>query len=193
MACPVWGSVCVVSKICPTEISKGKRNHYKLAFFVTRRNIGKLFLGSCVAVALLLIVFYMWFGGPDGPATTDTSSDKFTTIAEKVDFLEQYVTFRRTYRQLDYRIVYHNNTGGIPGPSDWDVTIFAHVPSNELPAWTSGLNPISAPKANWFKNLPKHIIQSGVSEWFGTNGVLVGINRNDSVIFYRNTTLMAIK
>ena len=37
---------------------------------------------------------------------------KFPTLAERVAFLQQYVTFRRTYETLDFDIMYQNNGGG---------------------------------------------------------------------------------
>ncbi len=65
--------------------------------------------------------------------STDTSSESFATVADRVEFLQRYVTFRRGYRDLGLHIVYHNGGGGRrPGPSECDIRVVAVVPPGEL-------------------------------------------------------------
>ncbi len=43
---------------------------------------------------------------PSGPATTKTHSSAYATVGERTKFLNQYVTFRRTYETFDFDIMY---------------------------------------------------------------------------------------
>lgn len=141
-------------------------------------------------VLVLLIIGLIVSGcSPAGPSSIDTASDKFTTLAEKAAFLEKYVTFQRMYQQLDYRIIYHNNSGGVPGPSEWDVMIIAQVPSAEVQLWSLNLIPCTKPDTDWLRGIATQIDYSGVSEWFQSGGVIVGIDRKKSVVVYRNKTM----
>ena len=95
------------------------------------------------ATAILLMSALVGCGGPTGPASTNTTSDALPSLAQRVEFLERYVTFRRQYQELGFHIVYHNNGGGgVPGPSDWDIRVVAVVPPEQLPQW---LPPDGAP------------------------------------------------
>ena len=128
-------------------------------------------------------------GPPSGPPSTQTSSSQFTTITEKIAFLEKYVMFRRAYVNLDYQISYHNNSGGgVPGPSDWDIRIVAQVPAAELKLWTSGLKPAAAVSTNWLADVSTTIYYSGISSWFQSGHITVGVDKNKSVVVYRNRT-----
>ena len=103
--------------------------------------------------ALILILLGAVLAGCDekGGKTTDTDSAGFTTLAEKKAFLEQYVTFRRNYEELDFDISFiDGGDGRVPGPTEWDVRVRAKVPSTDLADWVSGmtmtvLKPIEAP------------------------------------------------
>lgn len=139
---------------------------------------------------LIFVVFLIAECARSGPPSTDTSSDKLATLADKVAFLQQYVRFNRNYRQLDFSIRYTNNSGGmVPGPSDWDIRIVAQVPPAELPNWWSGLKPVASPDTEWVTSLRTAIDHSGVSRWFQDEGVLVGVDSTNSVVLYRNVSM----
>lgn len=122
-----------------------------------------------------------------GPANANTTSSSFATLPEKVAFLERYVTFRRHYEQLEYGVFYQNNGGGcVPGPSEWDLTIVARVPSHELDAWTSDLERVST-RPPELTNLASELDTSGVSEWYEALGKTVGVDRSASIVMYRAT------
>ena len=126
---------------------------------------------------------------PSGPPSTQTSSSALATRAEKVAFLQKYVTFRRTYVKLDYQIRYHNNSGGaVPGPSDWDIRIVAQVPAAELVLWTSGLTAAGSADTGWLADVSTTIDYSGVSSWFQSGSIVVGVDEQKSVVVYRNST-----
>lgn len=117
--------------------------------------------GGCLLVGAALVLAGTWFyaavpsGAPRsarvssataataGPASTTTHSATLSELAARRAFLERYVTFRRRYDTLDFRIEFHNGGEGgritTPGPSDWDIVIAARVPAEEIPRWTAGL------------------------------------------------------
>lgn len=146
-------------------------------------NMGKILL-------LSIITLLAGCSGDSGPSSTDTSSDRFATLAEKVAFLQQYVTFRYNYRSLDFRITYHNNsTGLVPGPSDWNIRIVAKVPPADLATWTSGLTRVSKADTSWLSDVPTSINYSGVSEWFQSDYKIVGIDTKSAVVVYKNSNM----
>lgn len=56
---------------------------------------------------------------PSQPPSINETSETRPQLSDRVKFVEKYVTFRRSYEQLEYDITYHNNSGGmIPGPSE---------------------------------------------------------------------------
>src|ERR1041385_4792124 len=124
---------------------------------------------------------------PSGPATTNTNSSSIATLADRTKFLNEYVSFRRTYETLDFDIMYQNNGSGmVPAPSDWDVRLVATVPASELQAWIpSGVNASAAPKVGWLKSVPTRLDLSGVSEWYVDGKRVVGIDRAKRIVIYR--------
>jgi hypothetical protein len=123
-----------------------------------------------------------------GPETTRTDSSQFDTLAEKVAFLEQYVTFRRTYELLDFDIVYQNNSGGmVPGPSDWDIRLIATVPEAELPDWVPADAQPTDVNTEWLENIPTEQDSSNITEWYQLdNQTIVGLDRDRCLVAYRN-------
>lgn len=127
---------------------------------------------------------------PSGPATTRSNSSAFATLAERTNFLHQYVTFRRTYETLDFDIMYQNNGGGMtPGPSDWDVKLIATVPASELQAWIpAGASASAASDTNWLKSIPTKVDISGVNEWYMDSKRIIGVDRAKRVVVYRHSS-----
>ena len=120
-----------------------------------------------------------------GPPSTRTSSTQLGSLAERVAFLERYVSFRRAYRDLYFHVVFRNNGGGLlAGPSDWDITVAAQVPPAQLDEWTRGLTPRAAAPG---PSAPRSSIDlSGLQEWYGEPSRYVGIDRARSIVLYRN-------
>jgi hypothetical protein len=145
-----------------------------------------------ILLLLLTVVCVAGCGEADGPQSTETSSTKFSTLSEKVEFLEQYVKFRRTYEDMDFVIYYRNGSEGrldTPAPSEWDIRIIAKVPSAELSQWTKGLSPTTSPEVDWLGDLPGRIDHSGVSVWFQSDRRLVGVDEDNAIIVYRNMAM----
>jgi hypothetical protein len=143
-----------------------------------------------VGAALFLMIAVAGCGGPSGPASTDTSSASLPTLAERVDFLQRYVTFRRDYRELDFRVVYHNNGGGlVPGPSDWDIRVVAVVPPAELASWVpAGATAMATADVTWLADVPGAERAAGITEWYVEPGSVVGVDRAASAVAYRRWT-----
>ena len=79
--------------------------------------------------------------------TTDTRSTQFATDSEKLAFLKQYLTMSSAVEAAEYHIVYHDNSsGGVPGPSDWDIQVVLKMAPEDLILWTVDMQP-AAPEA----------------------------------------------
>jgi hypothetical protein len=156
------------------------------SFCLLRNVIRYLPLASLVLAMTVVLVGCK----PIGPATTKTASSAFASVAERTKFLNDYVTFRRTYKTLDFDVMYQNNGGGmVPSPSDWDVRIVATVPASELREWIpTGINASPAPDRAWLKSVPTTLDLSGVTEWYEDGKRVVGIDREKRIVVYRVTS-----
>ena len=128
--------------------------------------------------------------GTDELATTRTSSGNFKTLSEKKKFLEKYVTFTRTYKKLEFNIIYQNNSSGlVPGPSDFNISIYANVPKNEINFWINGLTISSTPKElSWVNSIPNsNKIDLGSLKWYTKGAKFVAISNNQDVL-YKNSS-----
>jgi len=108
----------------------------------TRRRVARL------AVALLAALAACGSPGPGGGAgaslTTDTHSAQFATDAEKIAFLRRYLVFASPVEATEFHVVYHDNSGGVPGPSDWDIHAALKVAPADVSLWTVGLRQVDA-------------------------------------------------
>jgi hypothetical protein len=77
--------------------------------------------------------------------TTDTQSSRFATKEEAIQFLEPYLDLPTVIEDTAYHIVYHDNSQGVPGPSDWDMKIALKVSSQDIDAWLEGYAVSSEP------------------------------------------------
>jgi hypothetical protein len=142
-----------------------------------------------LAIRIFILALTVFLVGckPSGPTSTKTTSAAYATVAERTKFLNEYVTFRRTYETLDFDVMYQNTGGGmVPGPSDWDVRLIATVPASELQAWVpTGVSASTAPDITWLKSVPTALDLSGVSEWYIDGSRVVGIDRAKRIVVYR--------
>lgn len=140
-----------------------------------------------VAASCVLLVGVVGCGGSYGPVATDMSSASMPSLSGRIEFLQRYVKFRRTYRTLDFHIVYRDNGGVVPGPSEWDVRLVAAVPPEELASWVpAGVSPVAAPNTDWLEAVPAGERASGTTEWYVGPGRVVGVDRVRSVVAYRS-------
>ncbi len=124
--------------------------------------------------------------GKSGPATTDTRSSSIPTLDARVEFLQRYVAFRRGYEELEFHIEYHNNSGGLPGPSDWDVRVVARVPAGELNSWVpTGIAPANTADTTWLERVPGAINSTEITEWYVEPNRVTGIDRKRAIVAHR--------
>lgn len=140
-----------------------------------------------LAVFLLSVCIIPWTCRR-GPASTRTNSAAFDSLAQKVAYLEQYVSFRRTYESLDFDLFVANHSGGlVPGPSNWDIRLVATVPQAEIDGWVPepGQTPEVVPDLDWLATIPTKLDLSGVDEWYHGGGRTVGLDRDSRIVVYR--------
>lgn len=144
------------------------------------------FKGLLIGAVLLLTSCSQ--SGP--PSVRSSSADAgFVTLSDKVEFVEQYLSFRRTYEALDFVVFYQNNSSGLVlGPSDWNIQLVAKIPKAEIPRWTEGLNAVTAANTDWLEYLPGEIDYSGISAWYASDNRLVGVDKVNAVIVYKNSS-----
>ena len=98
--------------------------------------------------AVLGILVVGWFGWPvlDEPPSmsTDTRSSQLKTSAERVEFLGRYLKLRTPVKDTVFHVVFHDNGGQVPGPSDWSIAAALLVTPADGPAWLAGARPATA-------------------------------------------------
>jgi len=142
-------------------------------------------LSSIIILLLLAALTGCGPFGQSGPPSTDTSSSSIPALADRIEFLQTYLTFKRQFEKLEFNINYKNNGGGlIPGRSDWDIRLVAKVPAHELPLWTDGLNS-STENGQWVSETAREIDVSGVDSWYRGDRKVVGIDQKNSIVVYR--------
>ena len=123
--------------------------------------------------------------------TTDTQSRTFTTDADKIAFLEQYLLLASPIQATEFHIIYHDNESGlIPGPSDWDMQAVMLVEPADLARWVEGMQSVSVQEVDlaWANVLVPQdqrwriISQPAVYE---KSGALVAIFEQEGIVFKR--------
>ncbi len=138
-------------------------------------------------LALFALALTMLLSACGKGKTTDTASNKFTTLAEKQEFLERYVKFRRSYDDLHFNLSYiDGGYGMVSSPTEWNVRIFAIVPAEEIDQWIDGLSAASNPKLDWISDIPKAPTDLSRYKWYKGNRVMVGIDRESRSVLYWN-------
>ena len=137
--------------------------------------------------ALFAIALTIFLVGCGNGKTTDTLSTAFSTVAEKQEFLERYVKFRRRYDDLHFRLSFiDGGSGRTPGPTEWDICVFAIVPAGEIDQWIDGLSAATEPELNWVSDIPEAPNDLSDFDWHEDGRRLVGIDREKRIVLYRN-------
>jgi hypothetical protein len=76
----------------------------------------------------------------DSSLTTDTYSSKFNSDQQKVEFLAKYLKLPTPIEATEFHIVYHDNSGIPPGPSDWRIQAAIKLSQSNLKLWTAEIN-----------------------------------------------------
>ncbi len=93
-----------------------------------------------VSIASLTVV-----GCSQSSLTTDTYSSKFNSDQQKIEFLTKYLKLPTPIETTEFHIVYHDNSGIPPGPSDWRIQSIIKTSPSNLKIWTEEMNLRSQP------------------------------------------------
>ena len=138
-----------------------------------------------VLVAALL--FVAGCTSNSSPPTVSETSATRPTLADRVEFIEQYVKFRRKYKQLEYDVYYMNGGSFPPAPSEWDIRIVASVDPNDLDQWAiTGKRNLEMKTPDWVGTTAKSLNVDAISEWYTDGGRTVGIDRDANIVAYRS-------
>jgi hypothetical protein len=77
--------------------------------------------------------------------TTDTYSSKFQDDRQKIEFLTKYLKLPTAIEATEFHIDYHDNSGILPGPSDWQITAIIKTSPASLKFWTQDMSLQSPP------------------------------------------------
>lgn len=138
---------------------------------------------------LLLLFLALTTAGCHKSTSTNTSSDSFSTLDSKQAFLEQYVTFRRSYEDLHFHISFSDGgSGWVPSPSEWNIRVLAVVPKEEMEEWVHGLKVVDITDTEWLNGLPGALDDLSRFTWYQDEGRTVGLDRMNRRVLYRNIT-----
>jgi hypothetical protein len=107
-------------------------------------------LAVAISIAALLALAVVFFAhserraGPSRDLTTDTDSASIPTASERVAFIRRYVKTRGPVTDADFHVVFHDNSHGIPGPSDWSIGAVLRVDPRDRDAWLVDAAPTTA-------------------------------------------------
>ncbi|MEM8778675.1 MAG: hypothetical protein AAGF26_07365 [Cyanobacteria bacterium P01_G01_bin.49] len=146
---------------------------------------------SLLLVILLTGCFPSFSNTQSRPKTVSETSSNRSKLQDRITFIEQYVTFTRTYLKLEYSVVYHNNSVGVvPGPSDWDIRILAVVPASKIDQWIpTGALRTDQEQPKWLTTIPGSLSTNKITEWYIKGNSVIGIDRKTSTVAYRNSTI----
>ncbi|HKO49438.1 MAG TPA: hypothetical protein VJV79_17035 [Polyangiaceae bacterium] len=104
-------------------------------------------LGAGLSMLVLGVAFALWI--PTVPShspsrTTNTDSNSFASSKERLEFVSRYVTLPAAATDASFRIVFHDNSQGLPGPSDWDLSVALRVNPSDRQRWLEGARPATA-------------------------------------------------
>jgi hypothetical protein len=105
---------------------------------------------------LNLILLLLVLLGCQQSRTTDTHSSAMVSVSEKVAFLSRYAKMPSTPLDVEFHIVYQDNSGGmVAGPSEWDIKFAAIVKDEEMSKWTAGFQqfPDAESDFSWSKDI----------------------------------------
>lgn len=139
------------------------------------------------SIALLALMLTLNLVSCGKGKTTNTASTAFSTVAEKQQFLERYVKFRRSYEDLHFRLSFiDGDSGMVAGPSEWNIRLVATVPANEIDQWIDGLGAAKLPDLDWVPEIPNAPTDLIDFKWYQDDKRIVGVNRVNRIVLYWN-------
>ena len=92
----------------------------------------------------LILVIVFLFGCQAGNKSADISSYQIDDKTEKIETLKKYLTKESGLIDAEYHIWYQDNeTGRVPGPSDYNIKLALKIESDSLESWINYLEPSS--------------------------------------------------
>jgi hypothetical protein len=71
----------------------------------------------------------------------NTDSDSMATAEERVAFVSRYITPQAPSADASFHIIYHDNSRGLLGPSDWAKAVVLRVNPSDSLKWLAGASP----------------------------------------------------
>jgi hypothetical protein len=106
-------------------------------------------------------------------------------LNQKIAFLNQYVTFRRDYEELEFHIQFINGESFPPGPSEWDIRLIAKVPTSQIEAWIPpGVTSVATIDSQWLDSIPTLSTEVEFGEWYVESHRVIGVDRKQSCVAY---------
>lgn len=156
---------------------------------------------AALGLACVGIAFGLWLlaeSGQAGPPSARVESPEVPEWAERRALLDRYVTGKPyappapgepADSALVFGLFYQNNSGLVPGPSDWSIRILTRVPPDSLDVWIGDLAPSDSVDTGWLESLPAGPPRDGVSAWYGDAFRSVGVDRARGIIAFRSSTM----
>jgi hypothetical protein len=86
-----------------------------------------------LAAGFVLWVLSSFIGSPS--RTTDTDSASIPSREERVAFVSRYVPTPAPILDASFHIVFHDNSQGLPGPSDFSIAVALRVSPSDRARW----------------------------------------------------------
>lgn len=108
-----------------------------------------------IGILCILVVIGMGCNNTEANLTTNTLSRDLKTKEEKLSFLKKYMVLNSEVIDTEFHISYQDNSGGVPGPSDWDIKLALKVSKDETSKWVSEYEEVSADMVSldWWQEL----------------------------------------
>lgn len=70
--------------------------------------------------------------------------------------MKKYLTLCSDVIETEFKIVYYDNSKGLPGPSDWDMRVALKINKDSINKWTTGLVKVDEKviDLNWWNEVP---------------------------------------
>ncbi len=86
---------------------------------------------------IILLTSLAVAGCSESSLTTDTYSSKLNSDRQKIEFITKYLKLPTPIETTEFHIVYHDNSGIVPGPSDWRIQAIIKTSPSNLKLWTA--------------------------------------------------------
>jgi hypothetical protein len=148
----------------------------------SKRAIGSVLLGGIGALGIIcagFLALYLLAADEHESRSTNTKSTQLKTSAERVAFLSRYLKLRTRVNDAAFHIVYHDNSVGVPGPSDWSIAAAVQVTPADGPTWLAGARPLGANDVNGLQTpstaglIPGEWQVSSSGEKYARDGALI--------------------